>query len=177
MHTSHPLLTPLLAAAPDPDWNGRLDLFGRFVGSWDMAVTYLAADGTTRRFAGEWHFGWVLGGRAVQDVLVLQPAGRPSGQTPADPAPAAGSSLRMFDPTTGTWQVCWAGPVSRNFCTLVARPDAAGIRLDGRNHLHEEVLCWRFQDITADGFRWTGDVSTDDGRTWRREQEMIGRRR
>ena len=40
--------------------------YGRFVGSWDLDVTQFPGDGSARRRKGEWHFGWVLEGRATR---------------------------------------------------------------------------------------------------------------
>ena len=57
----------LHVAGPNPDHAEHLGLFGQFVGSWDLQWSGLDADGRPAR-AGELHFGWVLGGRAVQDV-------------------------------------------------------------------------------------------------------------
>ena len=36
---------------------------------------------------------------------------------------------------------------------------------------------WRVTEITADSFRWLGDVLDADGQTWRPEAEFPGRRR
>jgi hypothetical protein len=50
-------------------------LFGQFVGSWDLDMFAYQPDGTARSFTGEWRFGWVFEGRAIQDVLVVRPTG------------------------------------------------------------------------------------------------------
>lgn len=140
-----------------------MHLFEQFVGGWALDVTYLPADGPPQRMTGEWHFEPILAGRAVQDVLILGDV-------------QAGTTVRMPVPGSDSWQVCWAGVTGGNFCTLVARPDGAGVRLDGRNHLHDELLVWRFSDITPTSFRWTGEVSLDGGASWRLEQEMTALR-
>ena len=61
-------LDALQAAGPAADRAGKMALYGQFVGSWDLDVTEYRDDGTTRQRPGEWHFGWALEGRAVQDV-------------------------------------------------------------------------------------------------------------
>jgi hypothetical protein len=40
-------------------------LFGQFVGAWDVDVTNITLDGTRKELKREWHFGWVLEGRAT----------------------------------------------------------------------------------------------------------------
>jgi hypothetical protein len=42
----------------------ELMLFGRFIGSWTLEW----CGGKSARASGELHFGWVLGGRAIQDI-------------------------------------------------------------------------------------------------------------
>ena len=68
-------LDALGADGPAADRAGRMDLYGRFVGSWDLDVRHFFEDGTERRRAGEWHFGWALEGRAIQDVWIVPPRG------------------------------------------------------------------------------------------------------
>jgi len=58
------LVEALHADGPAGPHADELMLFGRFVGSWRLE--WSDADGATA--TGELHFGWVLGGRAVQDV-------------------------------------------------------------------------------------------------------------
>jgi hypothetical protein len=52
-------LDALAAAGPAPDRAGKMNLYGRFIGSWELDVTEFRDDGTTRRRPGEWHFGWI----------------------------------------------------------------------------------------------------------------------
>ena len=57
----------------------KLMLFGRFAGSWELQ--WIGDDGSTA--TGELHFGWVLGGRAVQDTWIVPGRGRPgAGERP-----------------------------------------------------------------------------------------------
>jgi hypothetical protein len=36
---------------------------------------------------------------------------------------------------------------------------------------------WTFRDVTRDSFLWPGESSTDGGRSWIIEDEMLARRR
>src|SRR5205823_14803511 len=58
----------LLAAGPQSKMRDKLDLFGQFVGNWDVDIVNHLPDGRTQTVTGEWHFGWILGGAAIQDV-------------------------------------------------------------------------------------------------------------
>ena len=68
-------LEALGADGPAADRAGKMDLYGRFVGSWELDVMQIRDDGTQRRRPGEWHFGWALEGRAIQDVWIVPPRG------------------------------------------------------------------------------------------------------
>lgn len=64
------MIESLQANAPLTDLAEKLQLFGQFVGSWDAKVFNYKPDGSTQILQAEWHFGWVLEGRAVQDVWI-----------------------------------------------------------------------------------------------------------
>lgn len=68
----------LHADGPNPEHAAALQLYGRFVGDWDAEITAHGPHATKHTAFGEIHFGWVLEGRAVQDVWIIpRPAGSP----------------------------------------------------------------------------------------------------
>lgn len=172
MPTQSPFITHLLAKDPYPDAAERLSLFGRFIGSWQMEITFVGTAGQHTTQDADWYFAWALGGRAIQDILVQK------GPTIADKkALSVGTTLRMPNPATDSWHVCWVGPTGGNFCVLTARPDGPAIQLEGYNACLSENLVWRFDDIAPNSFSWRGEVSVDGGLSWRLEQVMQGRRK
>ena len=59
----------LFAEGANPEMKENLMLFGQFVGDWDILQDRsLQPDGTWTATRGELHWGWILDGRAVQDV-------------------------------------------------------------------------------------------------------------
>ena len=73
----------LHVSGPAGEHAGKLMLFGQFVGSWDLEWAGTGASGETATATGELHFGWVLGGRAVQDIWIVPGRGQPGeGQPP-----------------------------------------------------------------------------------------------
>ncbi len=58
------------ADGPGPEMREKLMLFGQFVGDWDIVeARYPQPDGTEIKRRGEIHSGWILDGRAIQDVV------------------------------------------------------------------------------------------------------------
>jgi hypothetical protein len=178
MKQANPLDGLLTADGPDPGFGEKLQLFGQFIGSWDLDVTALPPGAAPRRFTGEWHFGWILGGRAIQDVLIVRPLDEDPG---APPSPSsAGTSVRAYDPMLDAWWVAWLGPDDREFSTLLARPIENGIVIEGQWSLglpDGGRFRWSFSEIDQDRFRWQGRISRDAGQTWQLVEEMQARRR
>src|SRR5262249_53627889 len=52
----------LLAPGPNPALAEKLQLYGQFVGDWDLSVTTISPEGVTNNYKGEWNFRWVLEG-------------------------------------------------------------------------------------------------------------------
>jgi hypothetical protein len=154
----------LHASGPDERYADALMLFGRLVGSWDVDASYFDRDGNrTGERRGEWHFGWVLRGRAIQDVLISPPLDEQA--RTGGPEIEYGSTLRQYDPKTDTWQISFFAPVFGAVVHLTARAKDDDIVLegetaDGTSHR------WVFSDVTDDAFVWSGYESHDQGRTW-----------
>src|SRR5437016_14590126 len=54
----------------------KLMFFGQFVGNWEFDMTATKPDGSQVTGKGEWYFGWVLEGRALQDVWIFPGRGQ-----------------------------------------------------------------------------------------------------
>jgi len=55
-----------------------VQMYDWLVGSWDVTVTDFPEEGTKYQQQGEWHFSWVLEGRAIQDVWIVPTVDRQS---------------------------------------------------------------------------------------------------
>ena len=151
---------------PASELANELATFGRFVGSWH--VDWYASGSDQPDAVGELHFGWVLGGRAIQDVWIVPGPG----QRGASQSPRAfhGSTLRFYDPKLGAWRSTWIEPINGRVRSFIGRPNRRDIDLisiDG-----EPLLRWRFTEIEPDSFWWIGESSTDETRTWQVEERM-----
>ena len=103
-------LDALGADGPAADRAGKMDLYGRFVGSWDLEVRRFFDDGSTRQRQGEWHFGWVLEGRAIQDVWIVPRRGPLRQGDAAANSNRFGTTLRVYDPRIDAWHIQWTDP-------------------------------------------------------------------
>jgi hypothetical protein len=165
------LAAALHAAGPYPGQAEQMNLFGRFIGAWDVEWHGTDRDGHPAIMTGELCFGWVLGGRAVQDVWKV-PA---SGQAPAALRPFHGTTLRFYDPSITAWRSTWIDPLNGRVRRFIGRPDGGDIVLEGLDD--EPPERWGFRDISDNYFRWTGEVSEDGRQTWRLDEQMFIRRR
>ena len=169
------MIEALAATHPFRQYADELALFGRLVGSWDIEDTHFDRDGTPRKVqAGEWHFDWVLEGRAIQDVIISPP--REERRRTSAPANEYGTTLRFYDPRIDAWRVCFVAPVVGAVVNLIARRVGDDIVLEGPGP-DGLLYRWMFTDITEATFRWRGYESSDEGRTWFMDEEMKARRR
>lgn len=166
----------LTATGRAPDLPEAADAYGWLVGSWELDVChYAGVDVTARGIKGEVHFGWVLEGRAVQDVWIMP---RRSERTPetAKTRNMYGTTLRVWDPSIQAWRITWINPAGDHREEQIGRRSGndivqLGLRRDGT------PTRWSFTEITPDSFHWLGEALNPDGKTWRLEGEFRARRK
>jgi len=152
-------------AGPDTE---RLHLYGQFVGSWDVTWAGIGTDGRPVTALGELHVGWVLGGRAVQDVWIVPGRGAPGAVQ--SPLAFHGSAIRFYDRALGAWRCTWIDPLMGRVRRFVGREvDGDIVMLCSED---EPQLRWRFTDITTDAFTWRREISHDGGVTFLPDEEM-----
>ena len=161
----------LAAPGRSPDIPESMDVYGWLVGSWDLAVLrYRGIDVTARRLTGEVHFGWVLEGRAIQDVWIMP---RRSDRTGNEESTQNmyGTTLRIWDPVIQAWRLSWKNPAGGHYEEQVGRRMGSDIvQLGARPN--GTPTRWMFTEIMADSFRWLGEALEPDGRTWKLEGEF-----
>ncbi|WP_125777963.1 hypothetical protein [Antribacter gilvus] len=158
---------------PDPSLSDHLDTFGRFVGSWDLEWSRPGDPAAPAHASGELHFGWVLAGRAVQDVWIVPGPGQPGAGV--RPYAFHGTTIRFYDPDLGAWRSTWVDPVNGRVRKFVGRPVGDEVHLVSTDEV--PFLRWRFTEISADRFVWLGELSADEARTWMLEERMVATRR
>lgn len=164
----------LHADGPNREHRAELMQFGRLIGSWDLDVIYYNPDGSIRRRTpGEWHFGWALEGRAVEDVWIVPP--RPQRSNEGPPPGEYGVTLRFYDPRINAWRSTWHGPVNGIVWPFIARQEGEEMVLS-RTEEDGSLTRWIFSRIEQDSFYWRSVNSSDGGETWRLDQEMFATR-
>ncbi len=166
-------LEGLLASGPHPDLADQLQLFGQFVGDWEVDWTgYQPESVVGQTGKGEIHFAWVLDGRAIQDVWIFPTREDLHRGLPID---EWGSTLRCYNPSIDAWNISFQSPVNHTVRTLTARPVGEEIWVEGPN-LKGQPLRWIFSQITSHSFHWSNFVSEDGGQSWRLQEELEAHR-
>jgi hypothetical protein len=165
--TISPFLTALGSEGPPADRAKDMDLYGWLIGSWEMDSVHYRDDGTIEKSDGECHFGWVLEGRAIQDVWIR----------PKRPAPSTmyGTTLRIFDPQIDGWRILWNDPLNQDHARQIGRPEGKDIVQLG-NDARGLKTRWRFTEIAADSFHWIGEERSSENDPWRITYEHLARR-
>ena len=147
----------IVSDAPRPEYADTLRPFAPLIGSWDLDVKWYDETGAvTRQTKGEWHFAWVLDGRAVADIWI----------TPSRAARATdgdgewGMSMRIYDPELKAFRSTWMGPNAAFVMTFIARADKDTITLESQT----ANTRWAFTGITDTVFHWRNEDELDDGR-------------
>ena len=171
----HDFYSLLAASERSPEIPEENDVYGWLVGSWDLEVLhYAAVDVTPLHIQGEVHFGWVLEGRAIQDVWIM-PRTSERNANLADSNKMAnnmyGTTLGIWDASIQAWHIRWINPVTNHYEQQTGRRVGneivqVGARMDGT------PTRWRFTELTPDSFHWIGESLDADGATWKLEGEF-----
>ena len=164
------MITALPAAGPHPSLGDEARVFDRLVGTWECDYTFHAEDGTVTRASGELRFGWILDGRAVQDIWITYP------QESSKEERLMGTSVRFFDARTAMWRVVFVLPALGLLTTVEGRAEGDRIVLGGQASDGSRRR-WSFNEIRANSFVWRGEKSRDGGKTWRLAEEHHMKRR
>jgi hypothetical protein len=167
----------LHADRPDKDREAKLALFAWFIGDWSMDVTTILESGKTHEGHGEIHVGWVLQGRAIQDVwMIPRLKDRKSG---IEQLPGAGNwygtTLRIYDPTIDAWHILWNDPATNFFSKQIARGRGKDIVQEGADPRGGQMR-WTFSGIERAAFHWTAEHAAEGSEQWRREVDIHARR-
>jgi hypothetical protein len=166
----------LHAGGPDPERRTKLDLYSWLVGQWEMDVTTILEDGSTHAGRGEIHAGWILLGRAIQDVWMIP---RVQDRRPGiEQLPGAGNwygtTLRIYDPNLDAWRILWNDPATNFFSQQTGRARGRDVVQEGPDPRGGSMR-WTFSEIEQASFHWTAE-RTSDNENWRKEVDIRAHR-
>jgi len=154
------LVSALKAMGPHPSLGDQGQVFDRLIGTWDVDYADISTDGTVTRHTGKLVVGWVMDGRVIQDLWIVDPYGfRQEREVYTD--------LRYFDAKTKTWPATFIDPEHVSVARFTAgTADGNGIVLNTPDIGGADTR-WSFNDIGPASFVFRDEVSHDGGRTWR----------
>lgn len=152
----------LHARGPAADRAAAMHTYGWLVGDWTFDAEVFSDEGDSTRGQGEIHFGWVLEGRAIQDVWSL-------------PGFFVGTTLRVYDPGIDAWHILWSDPLRQYYNRQLGRRDGDRLVQEGTDNAGHATR-WSFLDLQHDRFRWLGERRLPGDAAWRRVAEFAVRR-
>jgi hypothetical protein len=160
---------------PAPDRAENMALYAWMVGSWSLDAVIYRNDGTEQSVQGLACAGWVLEGRAIQDVFAM-------------PGLFYGTTLRIYDPGMDVWHIFWNDPLRQVSLSLIGRPCGSEIVQEGKetpslarlyqtgpSGVTDATIRWIFSDITSSSFRWRSERSID-GVNWQLQRVFFASR-
>ncbi len=164
------MVTALEALGPHPSLGDQAKVFGRLVGTWDVEYTDYSKAGKVTHRSGELLVGWVMDGRAIQDLWIVNPWGtHKEREVYAD--------LRYFDPKSRTWPATFFDPEHASVARFTGGPAGDDRIVLDTPDLGDADTRWSFNDIRPDSFVFRDHASDDGGKTWRLQSEYHMKRR
>jgi hypothetical protein len=157
------MIKALGASSPHPSLGEEARVFDRLVGTWDCDYGFFLEDGSVRHKKGELLLGWILDGRAVQDLFITYPAN-------GEKERRIGTTIRFFDTALKQWRIVFISPQFNYVVTVQGGLEGDLIVLRGVD-TDGAPIRWSFNDIKSDSFVWRGEKSRDGGKTWKMEEE------
>jgi hypothetical protein len=154
------MVTALEALGPLASLGDQAKVFGRLVGTWQVEYSDFSKDGKVTHRSGELIVGWIMDGRAIQDLWIVDPTGtRKEREVYTD--------VRYFDPKSRTWPAVFVDPEHAS----VARFTGGSVGDDRivleTQDFGDNETRWSANDIRPDSFVWREEESSDGGKTWR----------
>jgi hypothetical protein len=166
----------LHADGPDPEREAELGLFSWLIGNWEFDVTTILEDGSIHVGRGEIHAGWILQGRAIQDVWMIPRLEErcPGIEQLLGSGNWYGTTLRIYDPNLDAWRILWSDPATNVFTQQTGRARGRDIVQEGPDPRGGSMR-WTFSEIEPASFHWTAERAVDN-QNWRKEVDIHARR-
>lgn len=149
--------------------NQELLPYASFIGDWYFQWIGHNKDGSTWEVPGQWHFSWILKGKAIQDNWICPRIDLKNNGI--YPEGEFGTTIRFFDKIEKKIKIIWIGPEFSNLNIFYAKiEDNRIIQVEDQKKIEQNK--WIFSDIKKKSFKWEAYKSQDFGRNWFLEQEL-----
>jgi len=153
----------LQASQPEATLRQAAGAVDRLIGDWAVDYVDIAKDGKATRRTGRFVVRWVLDGRAVQDVWIVDPTGsRKEREIYTD--------VRYFDPKLRTWKAVFFDPEHDSTASFTGEIGGDGLIMHTPD-LGAADSRWSFVDARADSMVFRDEASDDGGKSWRLRSE------
>lgn len=164
------MATALAATAANPSLGDQAKVLSRLVGTWDVVYTDFMKDGTTLHRTGEFMVGWIMDGRALQDLWIVDPWGKHKDRE-------VYTDVDYFDAKSRTWHAVFVDPQDGSVARFTARDLGNDHLVLESKEIDNGDTRWSFNDIQPDSFTWRDEGSSDGGKTWKLRSEYHMTRR
>jgi hypothetical protein len=161
-----------------PDRRDKLALYEFLIGRWVTDVVTYEGNDVRHTGRGEIYAGWILQGRAIQDVWMIPPLNERTAEAPVLPVAGNwyGTTLRIYDPPIDAWRIYWLDPATQNFVRQIAHARGKDVVQEGAAENSSISQRWSFTEITPTSFHWLGEHSSNGGTSWDLVVEVFARR-
>ncbi|MFC1850861.1 hypothetical protein ACFL27_11765 [candidate division CSSED10-310 bacterium] len=159
-----------------PRLQDKLKPYKIFIGAWEFDWAGHEDDGSTWTVPGEWHFAWILEGRAIQDNWICPRLNlRSSGKYPDG---EYGTTIRFYDFKENCIKVIWVGPILSQLTIFKAHHSKDQI-VQNEQTVGDKGKSsrWVFKDINKNSFKWEAYTTDDDQNMWKMNQEVYAKRK
>ncbi|MEZ5920063.1 MAG: hypothetical protein R3C60_01800 [Parvularculaceae bacterium] len=164
------LIAALSAAGPHSSLSDQANIVGRLVGAWDVKYTQFSKDGTAKLSTGQFIAGWIMDGRAIQILWIVDPS---KTRTERE----VYTNVDWFDQKAQTWRSAFVDPEHGSLAKFAGGPEGDDRFVLETEDFGSELVRWSANNIQANSFVWREEASTDGGTTWRLEAEYQMKRR
>ena len=167
----NPFIQSLCSVKCHANFTEKLKPYSHFIGSWDFIWTGFKNDGSSWSVPGEWHFSWILEGRAIQDNWICPKISERN--STKYPDGEYGTAIRYYDANEKRLKVIWIGPLLSNLNIFeVTVKEGEIIQNEILISPKEKISRWKFKNIKDNSFTWEAAEYSDEGKTWTVTQEV-----
>lgn len=135
----------------------------------DVEYADFLKDGTTLHRTGKFMAGWIMDGRAVQDLWIVDPWGKHKERE-------VYTDVDYFDAKSRAWHAIFVDPQDGSVDRFTASEVENNCLVLETKDLGSGETRWSFNDIRPDSFVWRDEGSSDGGKTWKLRSEYHMRR-